>query len=158
MHRIPPLAGLGTVLVLALTPAVLSAQGFGVHVGYDSESEEELVGITGHIPISIGKVPKTTLSPSLEIFLTDFDNIFVAQVGLSVRFHPWAKPESKVSPYFGPGLLLLYDDFTEEVQGDGLAIAGLEFPVSTAAPFVHVQFGFGDFDQSALVVGLNFNF
>ncbi len=141
-------------LLVAAAPA--SAQGIGVHAGYDSESEEGLVGVTGHIPISIPKVPKTTISPQVEV-LTNFD-ILVINAGASIRFHPWWKERGGISPYFGGGALLGYNDFTEETNFAGQAIAGLEFPLGTFSPFAHVEWAFGDFDIVAFIGGIQWNF
>jgi uncharacterized membrane protein len=132
------------------------AQAIGVYAGYDSESEEGLVGINGHIPITIGKVPKTTISPQVEV-LTNTD-ILVINAGASIRFHPWYKENAGISPYFGAGLLLGYDDYTEETNFAGQAIAGLEFPMGKVSPFTHVEFAFGDFDIVAFVGGIQLNF
>ena len=136
--------------------STVSAQGLGAYVGYDSESEHGLVGIQGHIPITIGKLPKTTITPQIEVLTTS--DIFVINGGASMRFHPWWKVDATISPYFGAGLLLGYDDWTEEVNFAGQAIAGLEFPLGKFSPFAHVEFAFGDFDIVAFIGGAQYNF
>jgi hypothetical protein len=141
---------------VALVAPPSSAQGIGVYAGYDSESEEGLVGINGHIPIAIGRLPKTTISPQIEV-LTNTD-VLVINAGASIRFHPWWKEDGGISPYFGAGLLLGYDDYTEDTNFAGQAIAGLEFPLGRLSPFTHVEFAFGDFDITAFIGGIQYNF
>jgi hypothetical protein len=153
-HRlVAPLLGLS----LILAPAVLQAQiGLGAHIGYDMESEEALAGVDVQIPLKISGVPKTVIAPALEVLLTSAITVIYANT--SVRFFPWSGKMSKVDPYFGPGLALAYDDFSEEVSISFHAVAGLAFALSSGAPFVQAQFSFGDFDQTALVAGWMFSF
>lgn len=152
-HLMVALSLCGGAIVLAMP---VSAQGLGAYVGYDSESEEGLVGVHGHIPIAIGKVPKTTITAQVEVLTAS--EIFVINGGASVRFHPWWKQETKISPYFGAGLLLGYDDWSEEVNFAGQAVAGLEFPMGKISPFTQVEFAFGDFDITAFIGGIQLNF
>ena len=148
-----PLLGLSLILI----PSVLPAQiGFGAHIGYDMESEEALAGVDVQIPLKIGGVPKTVISPVLEVLLTS--DITVIYANTSMRFFPWSGKMSQVDPYFGPGLALAYDDFSEEVSISFHAVAGLAFALSSGAPFVQAQVSFGEFDQTALVVGWMFSF
>lgn len=141
---------------IALVAPPASGQGLGAYAGYDSESEEGLLGIVAHIPIRIGRIPKTTISPQVEVLTTT--DIFVINAGASIRFHPWWKEEAKVSPYFGAGALIGYDDVSEETNFAGQAIAGLEFPMGKISPFAHVEFAFGDFDITAFIGGIQLNF
>ena len=140
----------------ALVTRPAAAQGVGVYGGWDFESERGVLGANLHFPLTIGSVPKTTISPQFEILTTT--DILVINAGASIRFHPWFKADSKISPYFGPGLLLGYNDFTGDTEVAGQAIAGLEFPLSKLAPFVHWEFAFGGFDITAIVAGIQFNF
>ncbi len=148
----------GLMAFAALTFAAVPAfgQGIGGHVGYDFESEHGLLGLTAHFPITVGSVPKTTISPQVEVLTTTA--ILVVNAGASIRFHPWWRADAGISPYFGAGLLLGYNDFTEETEVAGQAIAGLEFPMGTISPFAQIEFAFGGFDVTAFIGGLQLNF
>lgn len=135
-------------------PAV--AQGFGAHIGYDFETEYMIAGVDGQVPIRIGGVPKTVIAGQIEAALTS--DITIIYFNPSIRFFPFPNTGSKASPYFGGGLGLAYDDFSEEVSVSPHLIAGLEFELDAGRPFAQLQASFGEFDQTELLVGWLFGF
>lgn len=146
----------GVVCALTAAPASAAAQGFGAHWGYDFETEYLLAGLDGQFDIRIGGVPKTVIAGQLQVALTD--DITLIYLNPSIRFFPFTRPGTKADPYFGGGLGLAYDDFSEEVSVSPHLVAGLEFPLRSGRPFAQLQASFGEFDQTALIVGWLFSF
>jgi len=135
------------VLVLLLGAAGVSratAQRahFGVHTGYNFDSEAWLIGAQLHLP----------LSPSIELY-PSFDYYFVdpgSRVGLSADLH-FRTPGAPL--YLGGGLNVLHESGTSDTGFD--LFGGLETRYGRTHPYLEARGIFHDNTTVQLLFGLN---
>lgn len=144
------------VAAAALAPQVLAAD-FGVRAGRYNDAEEEFVG--AEMVFDLGAI---NINPNIEYMLGDED-VTAGSANFDVLFE--FAPSSRVSPYVGAGVGLMYFDtdvIGTETDLVGNVIGGLSFNMDFLKPYAQVKY-FKELeddedggDDLALTIGLRF--
>lgn len=141
--------------LVVLAPALFAAD-FGIRAGRYSDTEEEFVGAEVLIDASVVNV-----NPNIEYSLAEDITAGTANLDVTLDLGRF----SRVSPYVGAGVGLLYvdDDFGgEETDVVGNLIGGLQFNFDFLRPYAQVKYfrtledDEGDADDIAFTIGLRF--
>ena len=144
-------------LVLVIVPGALAAD-FGVRAGRFSDAEDDFVG--AEVLFNIGAL---NINPNVEYWLVEDENITAGTANLDVTFD--IARLSRVSPYVGAGVGLLYvdDDFSNsETETLGNLIGGVSLNLDFLKPYAQVKYSRslesseGDNDDIAFTIGLRF--
>jgi hypothetical protein len=144
-------------LTLLLVPTLFAAD-FGVRAGRFRDAEDDFVG--AEVLFNVGAI---NINPNIEYWLVDNEDVTAGTANLDVTFD--LARLSRVSPYVGAGVGLLYvdDDFGgAETETLGNLIGGLNVNLDVLKPYAQIKYSRslesseGDSDDIALTIGLRF--
>lgn len=140
MRRI--LAVIGLLLVAASSRAMAQRSHFGVHTGYNLDSEDWLIGAQVHLPVT----RSIELYPSFDYYFVDPGSLY--GINLDVQFRTPGAPL-----YLGGGLNILKSSGNSDTGFD--LFGGLETRYGRTHPYLELRGIFHGNSSLQLVGGLN---